>query len=112
VLQALAIACLDAIDYGSIRKAVFAIFFLSTPHRGSAVTPLPILLTRLGDVAKFATANFTGNMRRDLIQSLSKDSPMLKEISMNFRNQMVDIKIASFLEKSVIRPLNTVVSRI
>jgi len=60
--------------------------------------------------ASLPIVTITGKTRKDLIKGLERDAEPLKEISRNFRNSMKDIKIASFIEKSFIPPLNKVVS--
>lgn len=107
VRKALIIARLDAEDYGSIAESVSAILFLATPHQGSEHASLPAVLCSVANVALIGTTRFTGPMRTDLVESLKKDSDNLNEISKDFRNQVKTIKIASFVEDVVIRPLKS-----
>jgi ankyrin repeat domain-containing protein 50 len=109
-LQALTIACLDDVHYREVRKSISGISFLSTPHRGSAIASLGLLPMQLVKLANIPVSGFAGNMRTDLVQGLGRDSESLTEITKNFRNQMVNIKVASFIETAITRPANTVVS--
>jgi hypothetical protein len=95
------------VDYGNITDSVSAILFLATPHRGSGETQLPMVLARIANVALAGTSRFIGRMRTDLIESLERDSGDLKGISTDFRNQMGDMKIASFIETSITPPAKT-----
>lgn len=82
------------------------IFFLGTPHRGSSQTQLPMVLTNIANLALSGASRFVGGMRTDLVKSLQKDSPILKDISTNFRNQTRNIRIASFIEQEITPPAN------
>ena len=75
-----------------------AILFLATPHRGSDATQLPALL---GSIVNLASSRFTLRVRTDLIEAIKKDSTTLKGISTDFRNQIGQIKIASFVEQLI-----------
>lgn len=94
------------VSFKDLRESVAGICFLSTPHRGSSQTHLPIILTNIANFAISGTSRFTGVMRTDLIESLQKDSPILKDISTNFRNQTTNIRIASFIEQEMTPPAN------
>jgi hypothetical protein len=84
--------------------------FLSTPHRGSSVTPLLLLLANMAKILNFPMSGFTGNIRTDMVHNLGRDSDLLNEISKLSRSQMEGMKIASCYEKAILKPLNTVVS--
>jgi ankyrin repeat domain-containing protein 50 len=110
LIQALIIARLDAEDYGNIIDSVSAILFLATPHRGSGETQLPMVLASIANIALAGTSRFIGSIRTDLIESLKRDSGDLKKISTDFRNQMENIRIASFIETRTTPPVKTRVS--
>ena len=61
-------------------------------------------------MALTGTSRFIGSIRIDLVASLERDSEDLKGISTDFRNQIGNIKIASFIETIVTRPSKTRVS--
>ncbi|KAH0562180.1 hypothetical protein GP486_003124 [Trichoglossum hirsutum] len=105
--KALITARLDAEDYGDITNSVSAILFLATPHRGSETTQLPKVLAEIANLALTGTSLFIGRNRTDLIGFLERDSEGLKRISTDFRNQMGDMKIASFIETSITPPSRT-----
>lgn len=86
------------------------IAFLSTPHRGSSQTDLPLILANIANVALSGVGGHFGSMRSDLIKSLQKDSMGLKDISTNFRDQTENMKVASFYELNMTPPVNKLVS--
>lgn len=104
------IACLDSVDYGQLRDSICSILFFGTPHRGSGLASPGLALARIYKVANLPISGFAGNTRDDLVQGLVKDSQLVKELSRDVRNQLIDINIASFVEKANTMPLNTVVS--
>lgn len=63
-----------------------------------------MMLGGIANTALAGTSRFIGHMRTDLIKSLEKDSANLREISVDFMNQMGNMKIASFIEHVVIPP--------
>lgn len=76
---------------------------MGTPHRGSdialAVKPL-VNLTNFSMSLAGATT-FTGSMRTDLIDVLSRDSTTLGDISESFRNRVENLIIMSCYELEV-----------
>jgi hypothetical protein len=96
--------------YDNTRKSVVGIAFLSTPHRGSSQTELPLVLANIANVVLSGVGRYVGFMRSDLIKSLEKDSMGLKDISTNFRDQTENMKIASFYELKTTPPVNKLVS--
>ncbi|KFY10411.1 hypothetical protein V492_05039 [Pseudogymnoascus sp. VKM F-4246] len=109
VKNALITAKLDDRDFGTITKSVVGIAFLATPHRGSSQAEFPALLASAVNITLTGTSRYVGSMRSDLIKSLEKDSEGLNDISTNFRNQMRDIKIASFTEQDKMPPANKLI---
>jgi hypothetical protein len=98
---------IDAEDYANIRDSVIGILFLGTPHRGSSTTQFPLVLANIMNVVALpGTTRFTGQMRVDLI----KNSDVLKELSTNFRYQVSNIEIISFIEQKTTPPLKQRVS--
>jgi hypothetical protein len=71
------------------------------------VAQLPMVLASIANIALAGTSGFIGSIRADLIESLKKDSEDLKGISTDFRNQMGNMKIASFIETSATPPSKT-----
>lgn len=103
-IKALIIARLDAEDYGHITESISAILFLATPHQGSNQTQLPMVVGSIVNIALTGTSRIIGSIRTDLMEALEKDSENLKQISVDFRNQIENIRIASFIEKEITRP--------
>jgi hypothetical protein len=66
-----------------------------------------MVLASIANVALAGTSGLIGSIRTDLIESLKKDSEDLKGISTDFRNQMGNMKIASFIETSTTIPAKT-----
>jgi len=66
-----------------------------------------MVLASIANVALAGTSRFIGRFRTDLIESLETDSGDLKGISTDFRNQMGNMKIASFIETSTTPPAIT-----
>lgn len=104
MLQALAVARLDAKDYPFIQESVKGIIFLSTPHRGSDSVKWPLLL------ANILNASSLGSARKDLLKSLERNSEELLSISKNFRNQVEGVRIISFYEQNTTPPFSSLVS--
>jgi hypothetical protein len=106
------IARLDAADYSHLHECTKGILFLSTPHRGSSTTQWPLLLSNILNVALTLPklpASYAGSFRRDLLKSLLKESEELQMISHNFRNQMLNMKIVSFVEQNTTPPFSKMV---
>ncbi|OBT96248.1 hypothetical protein VE01_05769 [Pseudogymnoascus verrucosus] len=109
VKKALIIAKNEDLLYDNTRKSVVGIAFLSTPHRGSSQTELPLVLANIANVVLSGVGRYVGSMRSDLIKSLEKDSMGLKDISTNFRDQTENMKIASFYELKTTPPVNKLI---
>lgn len=81
--------------------------FMGTPHRGSdivlAVKPL-VNFTNFSMSLAGATT-FTGSMRTDLIEILSRDSTTLGDISESFRNRVENLIIMSCYELDIVTGL-------
>lgn len=105
VKQALVVARLDANDYLFIQDSVKGILFLSTPHRGSDSVRWPLLLA---NVVKASLSLGSGlSVRNDLLESLKRNSEELQGISINFRNQVKEVKIISCYEQSTTYPFGS-----
>lgn len=109
-IQAFNISHVDNERYGAIRRAVPAIVFLATPHRGSEYTEFFAKLARVVNVPLSGTSRYTGKTRANLIKSLGKHSKTLSDISEDFRQHTEDRKIYSFLEQASTPPLHEKVS--
>jgi hypothetical protein len=68
------------------------------------------VLANITNAALAGAARFTGQTRADLLKSLEKDSGVLKTLSTNFRNQVSNIKIISFIEQKITPPFKQRVS--
>ena len=110
--KALITAVIDKVDYGPIRDATKGILFLSTPHRGSDVTPWPKLMSNVGNVIVTYTksSGFFGKFRSDLVELLEKGSKELNTVGIEFRNQHKGITLVSFYETDSTPPFTDPVS--
>lgn len=80
---------------------------MGTPHRGSELVPWALLL------AEIVNAAFLGQaLRKDLLKELDKRSKTLMEISRAFVHRSTPLRIMSFIELQIERPLTTLVSTV
>ena len=105
-MQALNLALVDSEWHENIRTSTFAILFLATPHRGSDSAAILSLLAKIANVGLKGTNRVTGHIRSGLIKTLEKDSAELKEIAGDFRSNLREIKVASFIEQELTRVAN------
>jgi len=83
---------------------VKGIMFLATPHRGSSSATLSALFKRIVELA--TTLSKRGaTFRADLLQGMERNSKVLTQISIEFRNQHEGINIATFYEQKPIEIL-------
>jgi hypothetical protein len=78
--------------------------FMGTPHRGSDIVPWALLLTNVINAASLGQA-----VRKKLLKNLESDSATLNEISRQFVHRSTPLKIRSFIEQKIERPLTTLV---
>jgi hypothetical protein len=109
-VQAINIAVLHSNLYGDINNSCYGIVFLSTPHRGSKVTTFPNLLAGVANLATPGLSRLIGRSRSDLIKMLKKDADVLWNLSLDFSQRLLKIKIASFVEDLITPPANVPVS--
>ena len=55
-------------------------------------------------------SRFIGRSRKELIKLLEKDAPELEKLSLDFSEQLFNIKIASFVESLITPPASERVS--
>jgi hypothetical protein len=79
---------------------------MGTPHRGSELVSWAILLSNLIGIATLGQG-----IRKELVRSLDKDSDMLTDISSQFVQRSKGLKIMSFIEQLIERPLTTLVKK-
>jgi hypothetical protein len=103
-LQALIVAHEAPTWYGRILQSTRGIIFLATPHRGSDIAAWVSMFTNLMNAVSLGQA-----LRNDLLRNLEKDSTMLMELSNQFVHRAASLKILSFTEQQIERPLNTLV---
>jgi hypothetical protein len=77
---------------------------MGTPHRGSELVPWTLLLSNLINVASFGQG-----IKKTLLHNLNTDSAMLMEISRQFVHRATPLKIMSFIEQQIERPLTILV---
>lgn len=90
--------------YGDILRAAKGIIFMGTPHRGSELASWAVLFSNLVNAASFGQG-----MRTSLLRNVDRDAEMLSEISRQFIHRATKLKIMSFVELQVERPLTTLV---
>ncbi|CAK7206831.1 hypothetical protein SEUCBS139899_009637 [Sporothrix eucalyptigena] len=90
--------------YGDILRATKGIIFMGTPHRGSPLVPWALIFSNLVNVASFGQG-----MRTSLLRHVDRDADMLGDISRQFTHRATRLKIMSFIEQQVERPLTTLI---
>jgi len=103
-VQALIMAHEAQTFYGQILRSTKGIIFLSTPHRGADLASWMSIFTNLINVASFGQG-----IRKDLIKNVERDSSLLIAISNQFIHRATALKIMSFTEQMIERPMNTLV---
>ena len=83
-----------------MKDSIKGILFLSTPHRGSESVHWAILLANILNASLYLTSGLHGSARKDLLESLQSNSPVLRDVSDNFSSQVKNIKIVSFYEQN------------
>jgi hypothetical protein len=78
---------------------------MGTPHRGSELIPWTMLLSNLINLASIGQG-----MRKDLLRNLRTESNMLMDISRQFLHRTTSLKIMTFIEQQIERPLTTLVN--
>lgn len=91
ILQALVEAKINP-KFQNLRTSVAAIFFLGTPHQGSEVADYASVLASI-------THAVTGKIRSDALKILKRKSPILQELTQQFRHDSGNFKILSFYEQ-------------
>jgi hypothetical protein len=77
---------------------------MGTPHRGSELIPWTTLLSNLINVASIGQG-----IRKDLLRNLKTESNLLMGISRQFIHRTTPLKIMTFIEQQIERPLTTLV---
>jgi hypothetical protein len=78
---------------------------MGTPHRGSELIPWTTLLSNLINVASIGQG-----IRKDLLRNLKTESDLLMGISRQFIHRATPLKIMTFIEQQIERPLTTLVN--
>jgi len=73
---------------------------MGTPHRGSDLVPWTLLLSNLINIASLGQG-----IRKELLRNIDKDSITLMDISSQFVHRATPLKIMSFTEQNIERPL-------
>jgi len=102
--QALVLAGEAPAFYGNILTSTVSIIFMGTPHQGSELVPWALTVANIVNVAFVGQA-----LRTDLIDSLKIGSEILANISSAFVARSAALKIMSFIEMEIERPLTTLV---
>jgi hypothetical protein len=90
--------------YGRILKATVGIIFLATPHQGTTLASWATLLSNVVNAVSLGQAS-----RTQLLQDLRARSETLMEISRQFVQRSVPLKLMTFTEQEVEGPLRTLV---
>lgn len=90
--------------YGNILQSTRGIIFMGTPHRGSDLVPWTLLLSNLINIASLGQG-----IRKELLRNIDKDSITLMDISSQFVHRATPLKIMSFTEQNIERPLTKLV---
>jgi hypothetical protein len=78
---------------------------MGTPHRGSELIPWTTLLSNLINVASIGRG-----IRKDLLRNLKTESDLLMGISRQFIHRATPLKVMTFIEQQIERPLTTLVN--
>jgi hypothetical protein len=97
--------------YKDIQKSCAGIIFLATPHRGSKEVGFPSLIANIANIATVGLSRFVGRARTDLVDALKRDANVLEQISIEFADEPLNIKIASFIEQNITPPAKNRASR-
>ena len=77
---------------------------MGTPHRGSELIPWTMVLSNLVNVASMGQG-----IRNDVLGNLKTNSDMLMDISRQFVHRTNRMKIMTFIEQQIERPLTSLV---
>lgn len=77
---------------------------MGTPHRGSELIPWTMVLSNLINVATIGQG-----IRKGLLSNLKIQSEMLMDISRQFVPRTTPLKIMTFIEQQIERPLTSLV---
>jgi hypothetical protein len=103
-VQALILAHEAQEFYGHVLRSTKGMVFLGTPHRGSDLVPWSLLLSNLINAASLGLA-----VRKELLRNIDRDSEALMEISRQFVHRAAPLRIRSFIEQQIERPLTALV---
>lgn len=104
VKKALIMAYMEHVNYGDILDSTIGIVFMGTPHRGSDLASWGLMATNLVNAASLGMG-----INKELLKTLKADSEMLAGISTQFVHRATPLKIRTFTEQQVERPLTTLV---
>ena len=86
------------------------IVFLSTPHRGSESAEWASIMANVVKASTYTIAAWTGSVRKDLLDTLKKDSKELTDLAKEVRSLISKSIIISCYETLSTPPLKTSVS--
>lgn len=99
-------AYMEHVNYGDILDSTIGIVFMGTPHRGSDLASWGLMATNLVNAASLGMG-----INKELLKTLKADSEMLAGISTQFVHRATPLKIRTFTEQQVERPLTTLVRK-
>jgi hypothetical protein len=88
-------------------KSAVGIIFMGTPHRGSELVPWALLFANVVNAAFMGQA-----LRKDLLRELDGSSTTLMDISKQFVHRSTPLRIMSFIELQIERPLPNLVGAV
>lgn len=81
-------------NYKDLRKSVWGVVFMGTPHQGSGIADMGAILAKIINVASIGLG--PGRVREELIEILRPDCERLMDLSEGFRHET--IKVITFYE--------------
>jgi hypothetical protein len=96
--------------YGKVLKSIAGVVFLGTPHCGSDVANLGIIVGRILNtcITAMSAGIQTRTIKTDLLEYLKNDSPELQSLANSVRNRLLGLTVVSFYENAKQPPFSSV----
>lgn len=105
--KAIVLAHETAAQYGPILASTTGVVFMGTPHRGSRLASWATILANVTN-----SLTLGQGVRNDLLRELRRNSDLLKDVSRQFVHRAAPLKIWTFVEQRLERPLTVLVCSI